>query len=65
MRKELFVSLYMLYKIDSFAEKFLPITEDIFDTDSILVIRSLIQIWHQEEVKRRATATQAVSQVVR
>ena len=55
----------MLYKIDSFAEKFLPITEDIFDTDSILVIRSLIQIWHQEEVKRRTTATQAVFQVVR
>ena len=42
MRKELFVSLYMLFKIDFFPEKYLAITEDIFDTESILVIRSLV-----------------------
>lgn len=53
MRKDLFVSLYMLFKIDSFPEKFLSITEDVFNIDSILVIRSLIQIWHQEELKKR------------
>ena len=52
MRKELFVSLYMLFKIDFFPEKYLAITEDIFDTESILVIRSLIQIWHQESIKK-------------
>jgi len=55
MRKDLFVSFYMLFKIDFFAEKYLSITEDIFDTDSILVIRSLIQILHQEEIKKRPT----------
>ena len=69
MRKELFVSFYMLFKIDFFAEKYLSITEDIFDTDSILVIRSLVQIWHQEEIRRRTAnqinrgASQVVSQV--
>ena len=45
----------MLFKIEFFAEKYLLITEDIFDTDSILVIRSLIQILHQEEIKKRPT----------
>lgn len=56
MRKELFVSLYMLFKIDFFPEKYLAITEDIFDTESILVIRSLVQIWHQESIKKAVTS---------
>ena len=68
MRKELFVSLYMLFKIDFIAEKYLPITEDIFDCDSVLVIRSLVQIWHQEEAKKKrsvvTTANQFASNVV-
>ena len=32
----------MLFKIEFFPEKYLSITEDIFDTESILVIRSLV-----------------------
>jgi hypothetical protein len=66
MRKELFVSFYMLFKIDFFAEKYLSITEDIFNTDSILVIRSLVQIWHQEEIRRRTPKqiNKGASQVV-
>ena len=68
MRKELFVSLYMLFKIEFFPEKYLAITEDIFDTESINVIRSLVQIWHQEEAKRKQInqgrlASHVVSQV--
>lgn len=57
MRKELFKSLYVLVKIDFFAEKYLVITEDIFDTDSILVVRSLVQIWLSEETKKRSKNT--------
>ena len=58
MRKELFVSLYMLFKIEFFPEKYLSITEDIFDTDSILVVRSLVQIWHQESIKKASPSSQ-------
>lgn len=47
------MSLYMLFKIEFFPEKYLSITEDIFDTESILVIRSLVQIWYQEEMKKK------------
>ena len=53
MRKELFISLYMLFKIEFFPEKYLSITEDTFDTESILVIRDLVQIWYQEETKKK------------
>ena len=49
----------MLFKIDFFAEKYLEITEDFFDIESTLVIRScLLKIWHQEEVKKKKKLTQ-------
>ena len=46
-RKDFFISLYMPFKIDFFAEKYLSITEDIYDIESTLVIRSsLLKIWY-------------------